>query len=56
MMTTDQPAAAATLIATIGGQPQVVTFALDALLAQGEEIAEVYIVHLTWTIHAPGRR
>jgi CRISPR-associated protein Csx14 len=38
---------AATLIATLGGQPQVVTFALDALLAQGEEISEVYIVHLS---------
>jgi CRISPR-associated protein Csx14 len=36
-----------TLVATIGGQPQVVTFALDALLAQGEEISEVYLVHLT---------
>lgn len=47
MPTTDQPAAAATLIATLGGQPQVVTFALDALLAQGEAIAEVYIVHLS---------
>ena len=38
---------AATLVATIGGQPQVVTFALDALLAQGEEITEVYLVHMT---------
>jgi CRISPR-associated protein Csx14 len=37
----------ATLVATLGGQPQVVTFALDALLAQGEEITEVYLVHLT---------
>ncbi len=37
----------ATLVATIGGQPQVVTFALDALLAQGEEISEVHLVHLT---------
>jgi len=50
---------AATLIATLGGQPQVVTFALDALLAQGEEIPEVYIVHLTLddprTRHAFGR-
>jgi len=52
-------ASAATLIATLGGQPQVVTFALDALLAQGEEISEVYIVHLTLddprTRHAVGR-
>lgn len=43
----DYSANSATLIATLGGQPQVVTFALDALLAQGEEIPEVYIVHLT---------
>jgi CRISPR-associated protein Csx14 len=38
---------AATLIATLGGQPQVVTFTLDALLAQGEQISEVYLVHLS---------
>ncbi|ACL23988.1 transcriptional regulator, LuxR family [Chloroflexus aggregans DSM 9485] len=36
-----------TLIATLGGQPQVITFALDALLAQGEAINEVYILHLS---------
>lgn len=36
------------LVATLGGQPQVVTFALDALLAQGERIGEVAVVH-----HAP---
>ncbi len=35
------------LIATLGGQPQVVTFALDALLAQGEDIREVYVIHLS---------
>lgn len=35
----------ATMIATLGGQPQVVTFALDALLAQGESIHEVLILH-----------
>ena len=34
------------LIATLGGQPQVVTFALDALLAQGESMDEVVVVHL----------
>lgn len=38
---------AVTLVATLGGQPQVVTFALDALIAQGEEIAEVYVIHLS---------
>lgn len=34
------------LIATLGGQPQVVTFALDALLARGEKVQEVVVVHL----------
>ncbi len=33
-----------TLIATLGSQPQIVTFALDALLEQGEQINEVYIL------------
>jgi len=33
------------LVATLGGQPQVVTFALDALLAQGEVIQAVYVIH-----------
>lgn len=40
-------ASAATLVATLGGQPQIVTFALDALLAQGETITDVYLVHLS---------
>ena len=35
------------LLATLGGQPQIVTFALDALLAQGEAITQVYLIHLT---------
>ena len=34
------------LIATLGGQPQVVTFALDILLERGEVIEEVAVVHL----------
>jgi CRISPR-associated protein Csx14 len=34
------------LVATLGGQPQVVTFALDALLSQGRAIDEVVVVHL----------
>jgi CRISPR-associated protein Csx14 len=34
------------MIATLGGQPQVVTFALDALLARGEPISELYVLHL----------
>ena len=38
---------ASVLIATLGGQPQVVTFALDALLAQNEEITAVYVIHLS---------
>jgi len=35
------------LIATLGGQPQVVTFALDALRARGEAIDAVYVIHLS---------
>lgn len=35
-----------TLIATLGGQPQVVTFTLDLLLQQGIPISEVIVVHL----------
>ncbi len=34
-----------TLLATLGGQPQIVTFALDALLAQGVEVSEVIALH-----------
>ena len=33
------------LIATLGGQPQVVTFGLDILLARGESISDVYLIH-----------
>lgn len=33
------------LVATLGGQPQVVTFALDALLAQSELIHAVYVIY-----------
>ncbi len=36
-----------TLVATMGGQPQVVTFALDALLARGEVVREVIVLHLS---------
>lgn len=35
------------MIATLGGQPQVVTFALDELLARGENIREVVAVYLS---------
>lgn len=35
-----------TMLATLGGQPQVVTFALDALLARGEHVREVVVLHL----------
>ena len=38
---------AAPPVATIGGPPQVVPFALDAPLAPGGGAAEVYLVHLT---------
>lgn len=35
----------ATLLATLGGQPQIVTFALDLLLARGIPIRDVLVVH-----------
>ncbi len=35
------------LLSIMGGQAQVVTFALDALLAQGEDIAQVIVLHLS---------
>lgn len=38
-----------TLIATLGGQPQVVTFALDALLAQQISISELIVLHFAPT-------
>ena len=34
------------LVAPLGGQPQVVTFALDLLLAQGVAVDEVVVIHL----------
>src|SRR5947209_946939 len=34
-----------TLVATLGGQPQIVTFTLDLLLRQGIPIYEVIVVH-----------
>jgi len=40
-------ASVSTMMATLGGQPQVVTFALDALLARGESIREVVVLHLS---------
>ena len=36
-----------TLIATLGGQPQKVTFLLDLLLARGEEIDQVAVVYIS---------
>lgn len=36
-----------TLIATMGGQPQVVTLALDALLAQGILVSDLIILYLS---------
>ncbi|MCB0164144.1 MAG: histidine kinase [Anaerolineae bacterium] len=35
-----------TLVVTMGGQAQVVTFALDWLLAQGERVDQVIVLHL----------
>src|SRR5690348_919548 len=34
-----------TLVATLGGQPQIVTFTLDLLLNRGTPIEEVIVVH-----------
>jgi len=36
-----------TLVCTLGGQPQVVTFALDALLARGVAFSEVIVLHFS---------
>jgi CRISPR-associated protein Csx14 len=36
-----------TLVATVAGGPQVVTFALDELLQRGETITDVIVVHLS---------
>jgi CRISPR-associated protein Csx14 len=41
-----------TLLATVGGQPQVVTFTLDLLLQQNIPISEVHVVHPA-TSHDP---
>ncbi len=35
------------MLATLGGQPQLITFALDALLARGENIREVIVLYLS---------
>ena len=40
-------ATSSTLICTLGTQPQIVTFALDYLLAQGEIIHEVVVLYLS---------
>ncbi len=45
-MTTKQTTGS-TLVATMAGGPQVVTFALDELLGRGEVIHEVIVVHLS---------
>ncbi|MGC9397396.1 MAG: CRISPR-associated ring nuclease [Anaerolineae bacterium] len=37
----------ASALITMGGQAQVVTFALDALLAQGEMLASIVVLHLS---------
>ena len=34
------------LLAPVGGQPQVITFALDCLLRMGETVDEVHLLHL----------
>jgi CRISPR-associated protein Csx14 len=37
----------ATLVATLGGKPQLITFLLDLLLARGEQIDDVMIIYLS---------
>jgi CRISPR-associated protein Csx14 len=37
----------ATLICTLGGQPQIVTFAMDYLLARAEPVRDVFVLHLS---------
>ncbi len=37
----------ATLIATVGAKPQLVTLALDLLLAQCELVRQVVVIHAT---------
>ena len=41
------PSRPATFIATLGGQPQVVTLALDALLAQNIVFDEIIVLYLS---------
>ena len=41
------PTTGSTLVATMAGGPQIVTFALDELLRRGEVIDEVIVVHLS---------
>jgi CRISPR-associated protein Csx14 len=36
----------ATLVATLGGQPQLITFTLDLLLDRGEQIDQVVVIYL----------
>lgn len=33
------------LVATLGGQPQIVTFTLDLLLQHGFPITDVFVIH-----------
>lgn len=41
------PSSPIVLVATLGGQPQVITLALDALLDQGYPIGELIVIHLS---------
>jgi len=44
-----------TLVATLGGQPQIITFTLDLLLARGEQIDQVVIVYLASDLRCRGK-
>lgn len=42
-----EPERQTTLMATVGGQPQIVTFALDELLSRGVEITQLLLIHFS---------
>ena len=46
MKAENAPSSPAVLIATLGGQPQIVTFTLDLLLARQERVDQVVVVYL----------
>lgn len=55
MPTEHDPSPRAALVATLGGKPQVVTFALDELLLRQVPLRRVYVLHLALTDPALAR-